>query len=452
MGHEPKPEIPEGLLETIIGGRCVAFVGAGFSYPTVPDWQELLRRLTDRIEDAQIRSELGGWLRDRRPTNRDLEGIAQAVEAALGGSFDRALREVVDAGLDESTRRRRCLLRGIPFHYVLTTNFDPILGDGALPAAETYGSVIGAPRRRWWSDEYWGDEMLMDAERPLWAGRLVQLHGKVTAPDSVVFTARRYRELVHGHPGYRSFLRTLMATRNILYLGFSFTDAYVNELRSEILATVGLAGGADARRDYAILGDVSEVAARHLSDHDGLEALTFDTARDGYAGFDRWLEAIHDATNPYRVLRRQVVGRRILWLDPFPKNNALGFRVLTGQGPPIRWLEDEPGAVIHLSRTLEDALGELGAANRVIGDDGYDLVVTHWGHDPNGTSTAERLLRAMRKAEMFSPVVVFASGAFREQNRRRALRLGALAFTDRWSEFFSVVEGVFSDATAYRTD
>lgn len=50
-----------------------------------------------------------------------------------------------------------------------------------------------------------------------------------------MFTTQSYRRLLHATPAYRAFLRTLFATRNVLFLGFSFTDAYINELRSEIL-------------------------------------------------------------------------------------------------------------------------------------------------------------------------------------------------------------------------
>ena len=36
-------EIPQPLVDAVLGGRCVAFVGAGFSAPVVPTWADLLR-------------------------------------------------------------------------------------------------------------------------------------------------------------------------------------------------------------------------------------------------------------------------------------------------------------------------------------------------------------------------------------------------------------------------
>ncbi len=53
------------------------------------------------------------------------------------------------------------------------------------------------------------------------------------ALKSVVFTRQGYRSLLYHIPEYVTFLRCLMASTTILYLGFSFTDAYLNEIRSE---------------------------------------------------------------------------------------------------------------------------------------------------------------------------------------------------------------------------
>ena len=45
-----------------------------------------------------------------------------------------------------------------------------------------------------------------------------------------------YRRLLHECPGYATFLKALMSTKTLLYVGFSFTDDYLNEFRSEIVS------------------------------------------------------------------------------------------------------------------------------------------------------------------------------------------------------------------------
>ena len=41
-------DIDPHLIEEIRSGNCVAFVGAGFAAPAVPNWDDLLRRISDK--------------------------------------------------------------------------------------------------------------------------------------------------------------------------------------------------------------------------------------------------------------------------------------------------------------------------------------------------------------------------------------------------------------------
>ena len=66
---------------------------------------------------------------------------------------------------------------------------------------------------------------------------MLKLHGEVgPVGEDVVFTQRDYRERLYSSAAYMTFLRSLFATSTVLFLGVSFTDAYLNELRSEVLA------------------------------------------------------------------------------------------------------------------------------------------------------------------------------------------------------------------------
>ena len=46
----PIDPIDDQLIEEILLGNCVAFVGAGFAAPAVPNWDDLLRRISDKDE------------------------------------------------------------------------------------------------------------------------------------------------------------------------------------------------------------------------------------------------------------------------------------------------------------------------------------------------------------------------------------------------------------------
>ena len=66
---------------------------------------------------------------------------------------------------------------------------------------------------------------------------LSRIHGNLNNSQSVVLSREGYR-LLFACPNYMTFIRSCFATRTILFVGFSFSDANINELRSEARALV----------------------------------------------------------------------------------------------------------------------------------------------------------------------------------------------------------------------
>lgn len=124
------------------------------------------------------------------------------------------------------------------------------------------------------------------------------------------------RRLLYENPHYLTFLRAFLLSHTVLYLGFSFTDAYLNELRSELLARLDQTEGSDPVA-YAVINDVSALTQEHYRRHEGIEILAYDTDEGAdYSGFDRILEAINKQTNPVMRYRSLLAGKRLLWVDP----------------------------------------------------------------------------------------------------------------------------------------
>jgi hypothetical protein len=126
---------------------------------------------------------------------------------------------------------------------------------------------------------------------------VIKIHGDVGSPETIVITRKDYRRHLYNNPGYQVFLRAMLANHPVLYLGFSFTDAYLNEIRSEILALLGYGG--DGPVAYAIINDIPQLTREHYLRHEGIDILTYDT-RGGtdFSGFDLLLRELHDQTNP----------------------------------------------------------------------------------------------------------------------------------------------------------
>ncbi|HHO52002.1 MAG TPA: hypothetical protein ENK18_14245, partial [Deltaproteobacteria bacterium] len=373
------------LCETIWDGSCVAFVGAGFSAAArLPGWHALIQDVADEVPaNDEVRQAVDQLLLRPDPGHRALEAAAQLLQDRLGReAFHRAVARGLQPheGLTPVFLQRRRDLLATPFRAVLTTNFDPLL-PGDPPGPRTYRQLL---REGWggpWDPCYWpGDATLRRGPGG------VQLHGAVSS-DRLVFARRDYRELLFANPAYLTFLKALFATRTVLFLGFSFRDAYLDLLRAELMQLVD-PEVSDPPLAYAVLTDVTWAEALYLRRHEGMGVLWYPPTPD-HRGFDVLLQRLADATNPVRRLGRRLAGARVLWLDPHPTNNALARRLLG---------DDALEEVADLQEAL-DALQQRP----------WDLVITHWGWRPDGLSNAQRLLDWMHRHDRRVPVVVFSS-------------------------------------------
>ena len=83
--------------------------------------------------------------------------------------------------------------------------------------------------------------------RPLWTFWWSHT-ASVSSSQSIVLTREGYRSLLHLNPAYSNFLKTVMAGSTLLYMGFSFTDGYFNEIRSELMTLQVVARGLEHQK------------------------------------------------------------------------------------------------------------------------------------------------------------------------------------------------------------
>jgi hypothetical protein len=464
-------EIDPRLLEDIRAGNCVAFVGAGFSAAAgLPPWPELVRAIALELppgEAAVHRATLEQLLgtRETQGSHRELEMAAQLLFDALGEERCRhLLRSTLRPHrLPPVMQERLKHLLGIPFRAIVTTNFDPLL-PGVPPDAMAYRRLLRSDRFGAWREATLRAALGIDfslenidaPDRPV-----VQLHGTLLDDSTLVFTRSQYRRRLYANPAYLTALKALLATSSVLFLGYSMRDAYLNELRAELIeafqtsaaATVAAAGDAprvaQLRRPlaWAVLEDVSDVACKYYERHEGLGVLPYRTGPEhtDHSGFDAILARIYGETNSVHRLGQLLRGRRLLWLDPSPEHNALGRQLITAA---VREVEGAAEIGHHLVEvaTCGEAVGLLQQRPGF-----FDMVLSHWGHGsgPDGMSNGEALLRATAGlralGQPMPPVMIFAGAGHEAENRRRALQLGAIGFTSDWARLMAVIERVLAD-------
>ena len=263
----------------------------------------------------------------------------------------------------------------------------------------------------------------------------------------MVLTRSQYRHRLYGNPAYLTALRSLLATSTVLFLGYSLTDAYLNELRAELVEAFS---GGDAQAEplaWAVIEGVSPVACAYYQLHEGLGVVPYQ-AHDGgqdHREFDTLLRTLYEQTNPVHRLGQLLHGKRVLWFDPQPANNDLGKALLEAA---VR--ESDDGGVdlgqrlVEITR-LEEAWSYLTNGAPV------DLVISHWGHglyrghpdgplEPNGVELLRRVSARRATGQRVAPVIIFAGSEHHAENRRLALDLGAAEFVCRWEELMSRIE------------
>ena len=434
--------IPDHLINEILVGNCVAFVGAGFSAPAVPNWDALLSDIAaDSKVSASTEEQVKKLLEHDRLSSRgtfDREAAAQILQDDLGKEdFGSVLERVITEGTTKKglkiVENRIRLLLQIPFQSILTTNFDYLL-QGQIGSDDVYRDILRKTRDPWFNIFSWDKQDVRRAD-------IVKLHGQIgkeaqSDRSDVVLTRTEYRELLFEGSRYSNFLRGILATRTVLFLGFSFSDAYLNLLRSEILAMLKH----DPTKKplaYAVLDDVGDEEGHFLLTHEGIKVLGYETESGSHSGFDEYLKAIHAKTAPARILGDLLNRKRLLWLDPKPDNNLYGKKVIdetADMGCEIVELPDPLIALDHLK------------------DGSFDLVITHWGglaKDASGKlrPTAVQLLEGIRKRGIEVPTIVFASPdrCYAQKNRSEALSLGAFEYTWYFQDLFGAIERLFKE-------
>jgi hypothetical protein len=420
----------------------VAFVGAGFSAPAVPTWEELLKLLGEEVQSFDAKNQVNELLGKTGELGLfDREAAAQIIEEDLGVKFSAKLESaMVSNNVDgmKLVEERSKLLNSIPFQSIVTTNFDSHLVGTSFSDTDIH-ELLRPSGTGWAEGTDWEDRK---HTRPV-----VKIHGDIASfvknnakDDPLVFSRSGYRRLLFEVPNYQAVVRALLATRTILFIGFSFSDAYLNLLRSETLSMFGNKYKGEDSPDpaaYAIVNDLSCAQSKYLKQQEGIETIRYDSnTPPDHAKFDSLLTDLADKTSADKVAAELLSGQNILWFDPCPENNVKARKILE---PRIT----DGGELKTVT--------EIPHAKKLLGSKKYHLLITHWGHqkpmvqNSSPDSNAQILLRHIRHEGIETPVIVFASHEHVNENRREAFKLGAFDFLFDWKPLFLSIERLFGE-------
>lgn len=250
-----RPDIPRGLVNSILSNEAVLWVGSGLSAMAgLPLWDQTRDLLIDEIAMAGTR------------TADELEMYRNWKPRDAGSILlnDRNLPAVQRARFflrifcKETLTRSHLALRDLGIRQVVTTNWDTLL-EAAMD------TILHTPppdlpwQRRCFASFTWRDDIhLAAAERGDLAAWIFHIHGTFYRYDTIIWKQNDYDE-IENSPAIKSFLAHLLQHRALLFIGFGMHD----EDLDRALRSARFQRAATRRLHYAVLPET----------HESLEAL-----------------------------------------------------------------------------------------------------------------------------------------------------------------------------------
>ncbi|WP_029515597.1 SIR2 family protein [Paenibacillus polymyxa] len=206
--------------------KIVPLVGAGFSVPLgAPSWEKLFLKFKDSIsEDFHSTYEVVVKSGDY------FKGIPLLYTLSKSVKTDEQLKvkaaQIIEGDIDyniSSEAHNYSDLLKVKFPYYLTTNYDNALN--------VFNSKFSVPLEL---------EDIDDVQNFVFVNkfRVIHLHGILDKPNSLVLTKEDY-DKKYTNDGFSKKVLALMVHKSLLFLGFSFSDVYFENLYNYVQKNVG---------------------------------------------------------------------------------------------------------------------------------------------------------------------------------------------------------------------
>ena len=224
------------LINAIKNNETILFVGAGLSQPICPSWQGLISKLEDLAKRIDTSFKPNENLR-KKSLLQYVDSIKQFIKDKEGdlNKYYNELRRIFKKEDCEDKHRK---LFKIPFLGFITTNYDLIL-EKALRESDqnnismkywfTLAKDSGPPDV---SDFFLSLNNSLSMEK-----KIAHIHGVYDDPSNIILSLEDYL-INYGYDAngvpkiaptlHYKFLWSLLATRRVIFIGFSMNDDYIN--------------------------------------------------------------------------------------------------------------------------------------------------------------------------------------------------------------------------------
>lgn len=209
--------LPKPLCEDIFTGKCLPFIGAGFSLNAkvpsnnkMPDWKGLTCKL---IEIGDIQSK------------KDGPKVASIFERKFGRvQLIETIRQALYSDEIEPGFAHKAFSE-LPFDTIYTTNFDLLIEDSFAVIKKPFRSLVG------------------ELQLPFHGGPLttniIKMHGDLRHEEHIIITQEDYNNFLNNYPVISTHLSAMLITRTALFIGYSLTDPDFKHIKEVVRSRLG---------------------------------------------------------------------------------------------------------------------------------------------------------------------------------------------------------------------
>ncbi|PEF92565.1 hypothetical protein COL10_03465 [Bacillus cereus] len=218
--------------------RIIPFLGSGISIPlNLPNWTGLIEIFKDELDEAGDSRQFEEYLKQGDVFNAlDLlksVSVTFTDEEQIKTSIKEFIDEKFRSKLDGEYHNIYDILN-LNSDFYITTNYDNALSI----YKDSFTSLPFV------LDDVKDMQDLFKEKRQ----RIIHLHGNVDRKDTMVVTKTDY-ERIYSDDKNKSILNGVMASKSLLFIGFSFNDKYINDIYNLLREYIG-------GTHYIILPDV----------------------------------------------------------------------------------------------------------------------------------------------------------------------------------------------------
>ncbi|MBB3973758.1 SIR2 family protein [Hansschlegelia beijingensis] len=230
------------LSNEMRSSKIVPFVGAGASAPAYPTWPSLLSKLLEKAQLDGFITDIGEVALCRSQIISDPLELASTLERRMTKSVFRSFIADIFRNSNAHYTASHSNLCKLPTSAFITTNYDD--GLEVAYAASCQKSAFQARATDRSELARWTQGDVFSTERTT----VLHWHGTAADPDGMMLTSDDYDQF-YSDSHNTNFIRHLLASRQVLFIGFSFNDPFLSRL-----AEGSMRSAQTGQRHFAFIG------------------------------------------------------------------------------------------------------------------------------------------------------------------------------------------------------